>query len=153
MYDQFMSRTYTNLLTHVVFSTKDREPLIRAEMKNELYAYLGGLTKELKGKAYGINGIDDHVHMLVNLPPIVSVSDAMRFIKSNSSAWIHERSTRLFNWQPGYGAFSVSKSNVPQVLNYIANHESHHRKIAFKEEFIGLLRKHGIDYDDRYLWV
>jgi REP-associated tyrosine transposase len=93
------------------------------------------------------------VHMLVNLPPIVSVSDAMRFIKSNSSAWIHERWTRLFNWQPGSGAFSVSKSNVPQVLNYIANQESHHRKIAFKEEFIGLLRKHGIDYDDRYLWV
>jgi REP element-mobilizing transposase RayT len=70
MYDQFMSRTYTNLLTHVVFSTKDREPLIRADMKDELYAYLGGLTKELKGKAYGINGIDDHVHMLVNLPPL-----------------------------------------------------------------------------------
>jgi REP element-mobilizing transposase RayT len=148
-----MTRTYTNLLTHLIFSTKEREPLIRSDMKAELHAYLGGLTKELKGKAYGINGIDDHVHMLVNLPPHVSVSDAMRFIKSNSSAWVHERWSRLFNWQPGYGAFRVSKSNVPQVLNYIANQESHHRKVVFRQEFIDLLSKHDIPYDERYLWV
>ena len=153
MYDQFMSRTFTNLLTHLIFSTKDREPMIRADMKDELHAYLGGLTKELKGKAYGINGIDDHVHMLVNLPPNVSVSDAMRFIKANSSKWVHERWKRLFNWQPGYGAFSVSKSNVPHVLKYIASQESHHQKVAFKQEFLDLLRKHDIPYDERYLWV
>ena len=148
-----MSRTFTNLLTHLVFSTKDREPLIRADMRGELHAYLGGLTRELRGKAFGINGTRDHVHMLVNLPPNVCVSDAMRFIKSNSSAWARDKWKRLFAWQLGYGAFSVSKSNVPQVLRYIANQESHHRKVEFRDEFMELLRKHGIDYEERYLWV
>ena len=86
-----MSRTFTSLLTHLVFSTKDREPLIVPEIKSELYAYLGGLTRELKGKSYGINGTSDHVHMLISLPPVVSVSDALRFIKSNSSGWVHDK--------------------------------------------------------------
>ncbi len=148
-----MSRTFTNLLTHLIFSTKDREPLIRTDMKEELHAYLGGLTRELKGKAYGVNGTDDHVHMLVNLPSKISVSDAMRFIKSNSSAWARDKWKRLFAWQLGYGAFSVSQSNTQQVLKYIGNQESHHRKVAFREEFINLLNKHGIEYEERYLWV
>jgi putative transposase len=148
-----MSRTFTNLLTHFVFGTKDREPLIRTDMRDELHAYLGGLARELKGKAFGINGTNDHVHMLVNLPPNVSVSDAMRFIKANSSAWARDKWKRLFAWQLGYGAFSVSKSSVPQVLRYIANQESHHRRIAFREEFLDLLQKHEIPYDERYLWV
>ena len=148
-----MSRTFTNLLTHLVFSTKEREPLIRRDMRNELHAYLGGLTRELKGKAYGINGTSDHVHMLVSLPPNVCVSNAMRFIKANSSAWARDKWKRLFAWQLGYGAFSVSKSNVPQILKYIANQESHHRQVAFKQEFLDLLQKHGIDYEERYLWV
>lgn len=86
-----MSRTFTNLLTHLVFSTKNREPLVVPDFKSELYAYLGGLMKELNGKAYSIGGIDDHVHMLVNLPPVISISDAMRFLKSNSSGWIHHK--------------------------------------------------------------
>src|ERR1044072_1607322 len=148
-----MSRTFTNLLTHLIFSTKDREPLIRKDMRDEVHAYLGGLTRELEGKAYGINGTDDHVHMLVNLPAKVSVSDAVRFIKANSSAWARERWKRLFAWQLGYGAFSVSNSNAPQVLKYIANQESHHRKLAFRDESPPLLRKHDIPYDEQYLWV
>lgn len=148
-----MSRTFTNLLTHLVFSTKDREPLIRADMKDELHAYLGGLTRELEGKAYGINGTSDHVHMLVNLPAKVSISDATRFIKANSSGWARDKWKRLFSWQLGYAAFSVSKSNVPQVLRYITNQETHHNKVAFKQEFLDLLDKHGIAYDERYLWV
>ena len=109
-----MSRTFTNLLTHVVFSTKNREPWIVAEIRLELHAYLGGLTRELKGKAYGINGTRDHVHMLINLPANVSMSEAMRFIKSNSSGWVRDKWRKTFAWQLGYGAFSVSKSNVPQ---------------------------------------
>jgi REP element-mobilizing transposase RayT len=150
-----MSRTFTNLLTHIVFSTKDREPLIVPELKPELYAYLGGLTRELKGKAYGINGAADHIHMLLSLPPVVSVSDALRFLKSNSSGWVHDKwpRRRSFAWQLGYGAFSVSKSNVPDVLKYIGSQEAHHRRITFKEEFIDLLRKHEIDYDERYIWA
>jgi putative transposase len=149
-----MSRTFTNLLTHLVFSTKDREPLILPELKSELYAYLGGLTGELKGKAYGINGTKGHIHMLIGLPPAVSISEALRFIKSNSSGWVHEKWPRKpFAWQLGYGAFSVSKSNVPEVLKYIRSQEAHHRKTSFKEEFIEFLVRHEIEYDGRYIWL
>jgi putative transposase len=147
-----MSRTFTNLLTHVIFSTKHREPLIRAEIKSELFAYLGGLTRELRGKAYGINGTNDHVHMLITLPPNVSTSDALRFIKANSSGWVSDKWKKAFAWQLGYGAFTVSKSNVPEVLRYIANQENHHRRITFKNEFVDFLRTHDIDYDERYIW-
>ena len=150
-----MSRTFTNLLTHIVFSTKDREPLIVPELKPELYAYLGGLTRKLKGKAYGINGTVDHLHMLVGLPPVVSMSDALRFLKSNSSGWVHDKwpHRRSFAWQLGYGAFSVSKSFVPVVLKYIGNQEAHHQRMTFKEEFLDLLDKHEIEYDERYIWA
>ncbi|HKP36181.1 MAG TPA: IS200/IS605 family transposase [Pyrinomonadaceae bacterium] len=147
-----MSRTFTNLLTHLIFGTKDREPFIDSDTRAELHAYLGGLTRELNGKAYGINGTEDHVHMLVSLPPVVSVSDALRFLKSNSSGWVHDKWPRKsFSWQPGFGAFSVSKSNVPDVLGYIANQESHHRKRTFREEYLDFLRKHEIAFDERYL--
>ncbi len=148
-----MSRTFTNLLTHLIFSTKDREPLIVPEIKSELFAYLGGLTRELKGKAYGINGTADHVHLLISLPPVISISEALRFIKSNSSGWVHDKwPRRSFAWQLGYGAFSVSKSNAPEVLMYIGNQEAHYRKRAFKDEFVDLLRMHEIEYDERYIW-
>lgn len=147
-----MSRTFTNLLTHVIFSTKNREPWIRRETKMELHAYLGGLVRELKGKAYGINGTNDHVHMLVSLPPNVATSDALRFIKANSSAWMRDKWKKPFAWQLGYAAFSVSKSNAPQVLKYIANQEEHHRRVAFADELIDFLRKHKIDYDEQYIW-
>ena len=148
-----MSRTFTNLLTHLIFSTKDREPLIVPEIKSELFAYLGGLTRDLKGKAYGINGTADHVHLLISLPPVTSISEALRFIKSNSSGWVHDKwPRRSFAWQLGYGAFSVSKSNAPEVLMYIGNQEAHHRKRAFKDEFVDLLRMHEIEYDERYIW-
>src|SRR6476661_7775809 len=117
-----MSRTFTNLLTHLIFSTKERQPLIIPEIKPELFAYLGGLTRELNGKAYGINGTTDHVHLLVSLPPVVSISECLRFIKANSSGWVHDKWPRNpFNWQLGYGAFSVSRSNAAQVLTYIGN--------------------------------
>lgn len=98
-----MSRTFTNLLTHLIFSTKDRESLIVPEIKSELFAYLGGLTRELKGKAYGIKGTTDHVHLLISVPPVVSISEALRFIKSNSSGWVHDKWPRKsFAWQLGY---------------------------------------------------
>lgn len=148
-----MSRTFTNLLTHVIFSTKDRAPMIRSDSRSELFAYLGGLTRELRGKAYGINGTADHVHMLISLSPNVSTSDALRFIKANSSGWLRKKWKRAFAWQLGYGAFSVSKSNVPEVLEYIANQEMHHRRVAYKDEFLGFLQKHEIDYDERFIWT
>ncbi len=147
-----MSHTYTNLLTHFVFRTKDSMNLITNEIKPELYAYMGGLTKELKGKPLAINGMLDHVHLLVSLPPTVSASDAMQFIKANSSKWVSEKFGNPFGWQIGYGAFSVSRSNVDAVVKYIQNQEEHHQKYDFKEEFLKLLRSHEVDFDEKYLW-
>ena len=140
-----MNRTFSQLFTHLVFSTKGRARLIHPDMKPELYAYLGGITRELKGKALAINGMEEHVHLLVSLPPTISISDALRLLKSNSCKWVHEkwRKRSTFAWQLGYGAFSVSKSNVAEVTDYIRNQEEHHRKITYEEEFLGLLRKHG----------
>ena len=149
-----MAHTFTNLLAHIIFSTKDRAPFIDAELKPELLAYLGGMVREVNGQAYGINGTADHVHLLVSLPPTIALSEAMKVLKANSSRWVSEkwRARKAFGWQTGYGAFSVSKSNAPDVLKYIADQEEHHRKVTFKEEFIAFLKKHGIEYDERYIW-
>ncbi|HEV8131348.1 MAG TPA: IS200/IS605 family transposase, partial [Acidobacteriota bacterium] len=112
-----MAHTFTNLLTHAIFSTKDRRPSIRPEIKPELYAYMGGIIRNLKGKPLLINGMVDHVHLLFDLPPSICISEALRIIKANSSGWVHEKwpSRHNFAWQIGYAAFSVSQSNVRQV--------------------------------------
>jgi putative transposase len=149
-----MAHTYINLLIHGIFSIKDRLPLIESEMKAELLPVIGGIVRNIKGKAYAINGTTDHLHILMSLPPSLSASEAMQKIKANSSRWIHEKwpKQKAFGWQEGYGAFSVSKSNVPDVIKYIDTQEEHHRKMTFKEEYISFLLKHDIDYDERYLW-
>ncbi|MCU0239075.1 MAG: IS200/IS605 family transposase [Pyrinomonadaceae bacterium] len=147
-----MSHTFTNLHFHFVFRTKDSLELITNEIKPELYAYLGGLTKELKGKPLAINGMSEHIHLLVSLPPTVSISDALKFLKANSSKWMSERFGKEFAWQIGYGAFSVSRSNVNAVVKYIQNQEEHHQKYDFKEEFLKLLRSHEVEFDENYLW-
>lgn len=149
-----MAHTYTNLLTHIIFSTKDRAPLINAKLKPKLLGYMGGIVREMHGTALIINGTDDHVHLLIGLPPTLSLSEVMRVLKTNSSKWVHEKqnSGSAFGWQSGYGAFSVSQSNVLAVSEYIAHQEEHHRKTSFQKEFITLLKKHGIEYDERYIW-
>lgn len=147
-----MSHTYTNLITHNVFSTKDRAGLIKDEIKTELHAYLGGLVRELKGKPLKINGMSDHVHILATLPPTVSTADAMRFIKANSSKWVSEKFNQAFEWQKGYGAFSVSRSGMDAVAEYIENQVEHHQKRDFREEFKALLRKYEVDFDEKFLW-
>ncbi len=147
-----MSHTYTNLLTHIVFSTKERLPLITNEIKPELFAYIGGLVKELKGKPIIINGMSDHIHLLALLPQTISIAEAMRFIKANSSKWITQKFGKPFEWQKGYGAFSVSRSGVSGVVEYIQNQEEHHRKFDFKTEFISFLRKNEVEYDENYFW-
>ena len=131
----------------------DYEPMGRVVFEVGGLSKLGGLVRELKGKACGINGTSDHVHMLINLPPNVPTSDALRFIKANSSRWMRDKWKKPFAWQLGYAAFSVSKSNAPQVLKYIANQEEHHRRVAFTDELVDFLRKHEIDYDERYIWT
>lgn len=147
-----MSRTYTNLLVHIVFSTQGRVPLLTPDVREELFAYMAALVKEKKGKPIIINGPDDHSHALLELPPDLWVSDCMRFVKANSSRWMKERFGKPFAWQKGFGAFSVSRSNLDGVAKYIAEQEEHHRKFDFKTEYVSLLDKDGVDYDPEYLW-
>jgi REP element-mobilizing transposase RayT len=148
-----MAHTYTNLLTHVIFSTKDREPLITPALHEDLLAYVGGILRELGGALRAANARPDHVHLLCSLPPTLATADAARVVKTNSSRWVHRaRNDRGFDWQTGYGAFSVSASLVPPVVRYIGDQEKHHRRVTFQEEFVAFLRKNGIGYDERYLW-
>ena len=148
-----MAHTFTNLLTHVIFSTKDCLPLLTPDLREDMLAYLGGIVRRLHGKVIESNARPDHVHCLLSLPPALAVAEAVRVLKSNSSLWAHETRRRTaFTWQTGYGAFSVSQSNVPAVVKYIRNQDQHHRKVSFQEEFIAFLKRHGIAYDERYIW-
>ncbi len=148
-----MAQPLTKLLSHIVFSTKERRALIDAESLPRLHAYLGGIVRAAGGVAIAVGGIADHVHLLVGLPPTVCVADMVRILKANSSKWMHEaRGRKLFSWQAGYGAFSVSESNVQTVIRYIREQERHHLKISFQQEFLLHLKKHGVAYDERYIW-
>lgn len=149
-----MAQTFTHLLTHIVFSTKDRRPLLDADLKARLFPYLGGIIRAHDGKALIINGPADHVHILASLAAKHSLSDLMRELKADSSGWVHQnfQNQKMFAWQIGYGAFSVSHSSLVEVEKYIANQEEHHRKISFQEEFVTFLKRHEIEYDERYLW-
>jgi putative transposase len=149
-----MAHTFSHLLTHIVFSTKDRAPLLDADLKPRLFAYMGGIIRELDGQVMIINGPTDHVHILTTIPARISLSDFMRDLKANSSGWVHKEFPKHgnFGWQTGYGAFAVSHSNLGLVLEYIRNQEKHHRRLTFKEEFEAFLKKHGIEYEEQYLW-
>ncbi len=146
-----MSRTYTDLLSHVIFSTKHRQALIGDDVQVNLYNYIGGIVREYGRTLHGIGGVSDHVHLLINLPPNVLLSDLVKNVKTGSTKWMKERGCE-FAWQNGYAAFSVSQSNKLDVLRYINNQKEHHHNRTFQEEYILLLRKHGIDYDERYVF-
>jgi putative transposase len=149
-----MAHTYTNLWTHALFSTKDRVPLLVPERKPRLFAYMAGIIENLKGHPLLINGPGDHVHLLFVLPADVSLSEVIKKVKAHSSRWIHENwpSRARFAWQTGYAAFSVSQSKVREARQYIANQEEHHRKVPFQEEVLAFLKKHGIQYDPRFVF-
>src|SRR5688500_18206839 len=149
-----MAHTFTSLLTHIVFSTKDRFPMVDREIREEMHRYITGIVRNLKGKMMAIDGMADHVHMLVDCPSSVSIAELVRTVKANSSKWVHQkwRDRSKFAWQTGYGAFSVSKSNVADVIQYIESQEEHHRKMSFQEEVVAFLKKHEIEYDERYIW-
>ena len=147
-----MSHTSGNILLHIVFSTRGRRPLIKSDFRAGLFAYLGGIIREMDGSALIINGTDDHVHMLVRIRPAQSSAQVVRVVKANSSRWVHEKWSREFGWQTGYGVFSVSESNVAGVMKYIAEQEEHHRKHSFQEEFVAFLKKNNVAYDERYIW-
>ena len=150
-----MAHTFTDLLVHATFSTKGRMPVLDKQVGPRVFAYMGGIVRELGGKAFAINGPADHVHLQMRLPPTTSVSDAMRIIKTNSSRWANEqRLTRgSFAWQTGYGAFSVSESSRDSVTAYVEEQQAHHRQVDFRAEFEALLRRHGIAYDETHLWT
>jgi len=145
-----MAHTYTNLLTHALFSTKDRQPMIRPGLKSDLYAYMGGIITNLRGKPVLINGPKDHVHLLFVLPASLALSDFMEKLKANSSKWAKERA-RGFAWQTGYTAFSVSQSKLAEVKAYIEQQEEHHRRRTYQEEVVALLKRHGVEFDARFL--
>jgi len=149
-----MANTYTSLHYHVVFSTKNRERLIAQEIEGRVWAYIGGIARKHRMNALQVGGIEDHIHALVTAPAVLSPSEIAQYLKGDSSKWIHTEFPRVghFAWQDGYGAFTVSRSNIPSVIAYIKNQREHHRKKSFQEEYRELLEKHGIEYDERYIW-
>jgi REP element-mobilizing transposase RayT len=138
----------------VVFSTKNREPLISSEWAPRLYSYMGGIFRETGTILLAAGGMPDHVHLLISMSKQVSVADLVRTVKTNSSSWIHKTLANQggFSWQSGYGAFSVSLSNVEEVVRYIENQAEHHRTKSYQEEFVAFLKRHNLPYDERYLW-
>jgi len=148
-----MAQSYTNLLYHIVFSVKDRRPLITDEYQPRLYDYIGGIIRGQGGISLGVGGMKDHVHVLAKLRPDKALSDVLRDLKANASGWLHEIFPEMkdFVWQNGYGAFTVSASQVEKVQSYIARQEEHHQRHTFKDEFIQLLKANGIEFDERYL--
>jgi REP-associated tyrosine transposase len=143
-----LSHTYTQTLMHVVFSTKQRLKLIPKEQMANTWAYMAGICKRNKIFVHEIGGMEDHAHLLIRIPPTMTLSDAVLEIKARSSKWMGQ----AFEWQRGYGAFSVSHSNLQTVVRYIRNQETKHRKMSFDGEFIALLKKHGIDFDLKYVF-
>ena len=149
-----MANTYTSLHFHIVFSTKNRERWIEPAIEDRIWAYLGGIAKQNKLTPLQIRGIEDHVHLLVGAPAILAPAKMAQLIKGGSSVWIHETFPQMqgFAWQDGYGAFTVSKSNVPGVGEYIRTQREHHRTRGYQEEYRALLQRHGIEFDEQYVW-
>jgi putative transposase len=146
-----MSHTYAQNVVHVVFSTKDRCKVIPKEFQPKLWAYAAGICKNLDIFVYAVGGTEDHIHFLIQIPPTLALAKAVLTVKSNSSRWARE-ANQHFAWQQGYGAFSVSASIVPAVVRYIRNQEAHHRRMRFDEEFLALLKKHGVAFDHKFVF-
>jgi len=140
-----MAHSYSGNYVHIVFSTKDRRDTIPAELQEKLWAYLFGTCKNLKITLLAVGGITNHVHLLISLPPTIRLCDAIKELKANSSRWVGEHDIQ-FEWQKGYGAFSVSPSNLDVVQTYIRNQPEHHKKRTFDDEFLTLLKKSGISF-------
>jgi REP-associated tyrosine transposase len=148
-----MSDSYTNLLYHIVFSTKDRRPLITPDYEIRLHDYIGGTLRDAGGISLELDGTDVHIHLLAKLRPTRALSDVLRDLKANASGWMHDVFPELseFSWQRGYGAFTVGQSNVEEVSRYIARQKEHHRRVSFRDEFIQFLKANRIEYDERFI--
>ena len=149
-----MSHSYVSNHLHCVFSTKKRIDMITPEIKKRLFPYLTSIAQENKMMLLESNGTANHVHLLLSLPSTLTLAKGIQLLKGNSSKWINETFSlsHRFSWQAGYGGFGVNISLIPETIQYIKKQEEHHRKISFEEEFIQFLRKHNIEYDERYIW-
>lgn len=149
-----MPSSWTQNYYHTVFGTHRREPLIDESLQERLYAFIGGIVRDLGGQLIAGNGMEDHAHLLVRYPPDLAHAVLLREVKARSSRWIHETfpTRHAFGWQRGYGGFTVSRSNVEEVEAYIRNQREHHRTVGFEDEFLKLLQKHGVEFDPRYVF-
>ena len=149
-----MANTYTQIHIQFVFAVKYRDGLIHSSFKDELYQYITGIIKANNQKLLAINGMSDHIHILIGMRPTQSISELMQIIKANSSKWINEKKFLKvkFEWQEGYGAFSYSKSHVKNVINYIQNQEERHKIKTFQEEYLEFLEAFEVEYDERYIF-
>jgi REP element-mobilizing transposase RayT len=149
-----MGHSFTSSLYHCAFSTKERRPCIGGDLRSRLWPYLGGIARENGMKALAIGGVEDHVHLLLSLTSTMAIAKAIQLVKGGSSLWIHKTfpGQSGFAWQEGYGAFSLGISQIEATKSYIESQEEHHRKISFQEEFLAFLKKHNLDYDERYVW-
>lgn len=152
-----MANTYTKIYLHILFSVKGRQNLINKEWQDELQKYICGIVNGKDQKVYAIGGMPDHIHILASIKPNIAISDLVRDIKSNSSKWINEKGFVLgkFQWQEGFGAFSHAQSQLDTVIGYINKQEEHHKKKSFKNEYLELLQKFDVGYDEKYLfdWI
>lgn len=149
-----MAQSLSQILLHVVFSTKNRHAWINDDIRPKLHAYIAGTCRNLGSQAYRVGGTDNHVHIACSLPRTLSTSKLLEEIKKTSSVWIkkEEPACAKFSWQAGYGAFSLGQSQLESLIAYIDNQQEHHRKRTFKEEMIKLLENYGVEYDPQYLW-
>jgi putative transposase len=149
-----MPQSLASIHLHLVFSTKNRQPWLTGPIAQQTYGYMGGTLRGNKCALLGAGGMPDHIHLLISLGREWITSAIVRLVKSNSSRWIHDTfpQLQLFAWQAGYGAFAVSFSKIPNVRAYIANQVNHHTNETFQDEFRDFLRKHEIEWDERYVW-
>lgn len=150
----FMANTYTQIHIHIIFAVQNRQSLINTGWEEELYRYITGIIQNNEHKVLQINGMPDHVHILLGMRPVQSLADLMKQVKQDSSKWINNKGlvSGKFSWQAGYGAFSYSKLQVPRVIEYIQNQKEHHKKESFQEEYLKLLETHEVDFDSRYIF-
>jgi putative transposase len=146
-----MPHSYSQIHLHLVFSTKDRRNLISKDLQPKLWSYLVGVGTKCGMPVLAVGGVANHAHLLLQLPADVTLAKAVLLLKSNSSKWMKEHE-KLFSWQEGYSAFSVSTSNLPAVIEYILTQEAHHKKLSFEDEYLALLKKHGIEFDPRFVF-
>lgn len=149
-----MSQSLSSILIHLVFSTKNRAPVIAPAIEAELHPYMATILRELKSPSLAINGTADHVHILFSMARVVTIADIVEEVKTSSSKWIKTkgREFRNFHWQRGYGAFSVGQSNVASLKRYIRDQKEHHKRVTFQDEYRKFLKAYGIDYDEKYVW-